>query len=44
MSNNECYVAELKYTDGIPTHLAGEWPGKLPCRFHSYRKHDNLFK
>ena len=31
-------VAPLKYTDGIPTHLAGEWPGKLPCRFHSYRK------
>ena len=31
-------VAPLKYTDGIPTHLAGEWPGKLSCRFHSYRK------
>ena len=31
-------VAPLKYTDGIPTHLAGEWPGKLPCRFHSYRR------
>ena len=31
-------VAPLNYTNGIPTHKAGEWPGKLSCKFHSYKR------
>ena len=30
--------APIKFTDGTPSHLAGEWPGIKSCRFHSYRK------
>ena len=30
--------APIKYTDGVPSHLAGEWPGIKSCRFHSYRR------
>ena len=30
--------APIKFTDGIPSHLAGEWPGIKSCRFHSYRR------
>lgn len=31
--------APLKYnSEGIPTHKAGEWPGLLSCKFHSYKK------
>ena len=31
-------VAPLSYTNGIPTHKAGEWPGILSCKFHSYKR------
>ena len=30
--------APIKYTDGVPSHLAGEWPGKTSCKFHSYKR------
>ena len=28
--------APIKYTNGVPSHLAGEWPGITSCKFHSY--------
>ena len=30
--------APIKYKDGIPSHLAGEWPGITSCKFHSYKR------
>ena len=30
--------APIKYTNGVPSHLAGEWPGKTSCKFHSYKR------
>ena len=30
--------APIKYTNGVPSHLAGEWPGITSCRFHSYKR------
>ena len=30
--------APINYINGIPSHLAGEWPGLKPSKFHSYRK------
>ena len=31
-------VAPITYTNGIPTYKAGEWEGKLSCKFHSYKR------
>ena len=31
-------VAPIAYTNGIPTYKAGEWEGKLSCKFHSYKR------
>ena len=28
----------INYINGVPAHLAGEWPGIKSCKFHSYRK------
>ena len=30
--------APINYIDGVPAHLAGEWPGLKSSKFHSYRK------
>ena len=30
--------APIKYTNGVPSHLAGEWPGITSCKFHSYKR------
>lgn len=30
--------APIKYKDGVPSHLAGEWPGITSCKFHSYKR------
>ena len=30
--------APIKYTNGVPSHLAGEWPGIISCKFHSYKR------
>ena len=30
--------APINYINGVPSHLAGEWPGLKPSKFHSYRK------
>jgi len=30
--------APVSMTNGIPTHLAGEWPGIKSCKFHSYKR------
>ena len=31
-------VAPITYINGIPTYKAGEWEGKLSCKFHSYKR------
>jgi len=28
----------ISMTNGVPTHLAGEWPGIKSCKFHSYKR------
>ena len=30
--------APIKYTNGVPSHLAGDWPGITSCKFHSYKR------
>lgn len=34
----EVRKSPMTYYDGVPAHKAGEWPGRMPCKFMPTRK------
>ena len=33
--------APIKYANGVPSHLSGDWPGIISCKFHPIKKNNS---